>query len=221
MYERLRSNKGAREEATRNRPPGIPYPIWTRRPTEAHGSGARKKRATGSLASETRRPGWQPGLLIPPAVLSPTRYRTWPGRPKHRARCAEVPLANHGVHGYLRYRRDSSRNLRPSPQAMHRPGPRTRPPARYCARYQHASSASSSCHFYTRPPITCLLMPAHGCYRTQRANLHTCVSRLRSRSLQGLVLREEFVDAPPEDVVHDHAGNGNQQSRRCGLEHEA
>ena len=28
--ERLRSNKGAREEATRNRPPGVPYPIWTK-----------------------------------------------------------------------------------------------------------------------------------------------------------------------------------------------
>ena len=113
-YDRIRERERKQRETGR---PGSLIRYGRRRPTEAHGSGARKKRAKGSLASETRRPGWQPGLLIPLAVLSPTRYRTWPGRPKHRARCAEVPLANHGVHGYLRYRRDSSRNLRPSPQA--------------------------------------------------------------------------------------------------------
>lgn len=189
--------------------------------TEAHESEVEMRREKGSKEDETRSSSGRPGPSITAAALSPAQHRTWPDRPKSRAHCTELPLGTHGAHGPRRDRQDSSRSSLPSPLATNRPAPQILQQSRYCAIQHDASSASPRCHFYTRSPISCLLTDAHGCYNRPRDYLGADVDRFRSRSMLGLVLCEEFVDTPSEDVVHDHARNGDQQPRRRGFEREA
>lgn len=153
-----------------------------------------------------RLPTGRLALLPTPAASLPARHRTWPGRPRRRGRCAEQTRASHGAYGRGRDRRDSRRSSPPPPQATYRPGPRTRRQERYCVIHQNASSISPRCHFYTRPPPTCLPTPAHGCYKRWRTSLHTYADEFRSRSPLCPVLREEFADATPEYVVQTTQG---------------
>jgi hypothetical protein len=142
-----------------------------------------------------RLPTGRLALLPTSASPSPALHRTWSDRPRHRARCTEQPRANQGAHGHWRDRRDSTRSSPPPLQAMHRPRPRTQRQEQYCVMQQNVSSISPRCHFYTRPPPTCLPTAAHGCYRIQRVSLHTYTDEFSSRSMLGPVLREEFADA--------------------------